>query len=333
MMSRRATPSVSRRRASRATRRAKRLALGAGVVALVAGAVGVTVSLVASDGHPSESNTTTTIDPAQVGMNPFRTGHTLVIPHGGGDGLFPENTMLAYTRTMAMGADVVDVDLQLTADDTLIAFHDATTDRITGSAGNVHDMTYAQLSRLDAGYSFHPAGRADLHPFRGTGITIPTLESILQQFPTTLLSLDLKDESSAMVRPLCNLLRSYHRVDDVFVGSNSDDLILEFRTQCPSVRTSATMVDVYASRNARARNDTSWVPAVTVDQPPFRSNGRQLVDESSLAWAHAHDVAILPWVVNDEADMRYLIGLGIDGIYTSYPDRLLRLLGRCTAAC
>lgn len=272
-----------------------------------------------------------------VGANPFRTGRTLVIPHGGGDGLFPEDTLLAFERTMAMGADVVDVDLRLSGDGVVIVFHDATVDRVTGTTGTVRDMTYAQLRQLDAGWAFTQAGGdpADprSHVFRGQNITIPTFESILDEFPTSLLSVDLKDESTDIVQPVCDLLRSHHRSNDVFVGSNSDAQILEFRRVCPDVRTSAIMGDVYASRDAQKRNDPSFVPAVTVDQPPFRSDGRQLVDETSLNWAHEHGVAILTWVVNDTADMRLLVSLGVDGIYTSYPNRLLALLGRCKAEC
>jgi glycerophosphoryl diester phosphodiesterase len=264
--------------------------------------------------------------------NPFRAGRTLVIPHGGGDGLFPENTMLAFERTMAMGADVVDADLRISGDGVVIAFHDPTVDRITGDTGKVNDMTYEQLAKLDAGWAFTPDG-GSTHPFRGTGVTIPTFESILTKFPTTLLSLDLKDETVAMVQPVCDLLRRHHRLNDVFVGSNSDPQIMEFRKQCPDVRTSAIMQDVYASRDAQASGDANFVPAVTVDQPPFRVDGRQIVDRDSLTWAHDHGVAILTWVVNDEADMRLLVDLGVDGIYTSYPDRLLKLLNRCTAAC
>ena len=260
--------------------------------------------------------------------NPFRVGHTLVIPHGGGDGLFPENTLLAYTSTLAMGADVVDVDLRLSADGVVIAFHDSTVDRITGSHGAVAQSSYDELSKLDAGWAFSPADQPKQHPFRAKGITIPTMEAILQEFPQNLLSLDLKDESMSMIAPVCDLLVRYKRLDDVFVGSNSDDQILKFRKACPTVRTSATMVDVYASRDAQAANDQNFVPDVTVDQPPFRINGRQLVDETSLAWAHKNGVAILTWVVNDEADMQLLIDLGVDGIYTSYPDRLLKLLKR-----
>jgi glycerophosphoryl diester phosphodiesterase len=271
------------------------------------------------------------------GSNPFLIGRTLVIPHGGGDGLFPENTLVAFERTIAMGADVVDVDLRLSKDDVVVAFHDATVDRITGTSGSIRAMTFDQLSGLDAGWSFTSAGvdsaAADAHPFRGEGVTIPSFESILDEFPTTLLSVDLKDESLDMVQPVCGLLRDRRRFNDVFVGSNSDEQILQFRRECPDVRTSAIMGDVYAARDARASNDPSFVPAVTVDQPPFRSDGRQLVDAASLAWAHQHGIAILTWVVNDVDDMQLLVDLGVDGIYTSYPDRLLKILGRCTAEC
>ena len=198
-------------------------------------------------------------------------------------------------------------------------------------------MTFKQLSGLDAGWSFTTAGSdpraGGSHPYRGKDVTIPTFESILNQFPTTLLSVDLKDESLDMVQPVCDLLRDHRRLNDVFVGSNSDAQILEFRRRCPNVRTSAIMGDVYAARDARARNDPNFVPAVTVDQPPFRSDGQQLVDATSLAWAHDHGIAILTWVVNDVDDMKLLVDLGVDGIYTSYPDRLLKILGRCTAEC
>ena len=93
------------------------------------------------------------------------------------------------------------------------------------------------------------------------------------------------------------------------------------------------MSDVYATRDARASNDPNFVPAVTVDQPPFRINGGVIVDADSLAFAHQHGVAILTWVVNDVDDMKLLVDLGVDGIYTSYPDRLLKILGRCRTNC
>jgi len=315
------------------------------VVAVVVAIGVVAIGVVAIGVVPWGNNSGATQDGSGIdedilpndGSNPFRTGYTLVIPHGGGDGLFPENTMLAFQRSIAMGADVVDVDLRLSKDVVVVAFHDATTDRITGTAGSIRAMTFEQLSVLDAGWSFTTAGSDplddDSHPYRDKDVSIPTFESLLDEFPSTLLSVDLKDESLDMVQPVCDLLRAHQRFNDVFVGSNSDGQILEFRRQCPDVRTSAIMGDVYASRDARASNDPNFVPAVTVDQPPFRNDGRQLVDAESLAWAHRHGVAILTWVVNDVDDMQLLVDLGVDGIYTSYPNRLLKILGRCKTEC
>lgn len=312
----------------------RNMLIGAAVIASLAVVIPVTLSSrsQSSRSQPGQSQSSES-QPSIDGSNPFRTGRTLVIPHGGGDGIYPENTLLAFESTIAMGADVVDVDLRISGDGVVVAIHDATVDRTTGATGSVKSMNLAELVQLDAGWAFSPAGSGDEHPYRGVGVTIPTLEAILDRFPTTLLSLDLKDESLDMVQPICDQLRTRGRLNDVFVGSNSDPQILDFRERCPEVRTSAIMKDVFASRDARAAGDTDFVPAVTVNQPPFRVDGREVVDADSLAWAHDHGVAILTWVVNDEDDMRKLIDLGVDGIYTSYPDRLLRLLDRCQQTC
>jgi glycerophosphoryl diester phosphodiesterase len=246
-----------------------------------------------------------------------------VIPHGGGDGLFPENTLLAYEKTMAMGADVVDVDVRLSADGVPVVIHDDSVTRTTGASGKVSAMTVAELQRLDAGYGFTANGT---HPFRGKGVTIPTLDEVLRRFPRTMISIDLKDERLAMVKPMCDVLRSHRRTDDVFVGSNGDPVILEFRKRCPGVRTSAVMTDVYALRAARAAKDPTFQPIALVDQPPYRRGRSTFVTPDGLAFAHAHHIALLTWVVNDERDMRHLVDMGVDGIYTSYPDRLLRVV-------
>ena len=280
-----------------------------------------------STGPKSTSRTPAATRSADSTNNPFRTGRTLVIPHGGGDGLFPENTLLAYERTMAMGADVIDVDLQLSRDNVAMAIHDGNTKRTTGRDALVSSMTSQQLQKLDAGWSFTVKGQ---HPFRGKNVRIPTLEEILRRFPTKLLSLDLKSSSMKMVKPVCDLLRKYNRGNDAFVGGNSDPQILAFRQECPDVRTSATMVDVYASQAARDAQSKAkakdFKPDTVIDQPPYRFGDRILVDRESLDFAHAHGIAILTWVVNDPKDMKTLVELGVDGIYTSYPDRLLTVI-------
>lgn len=287
-------------------------------------AVGAALLAVATAGVFTPSVNAATTGTA-TSTNPWHTGHTLVIPHGGGDGMYPENTLLAYEKTMAMGADVVDVDLQLTKDKVLVAFHDDSMKRTTNGTGSIRALTLADVKKLDAGFNFTIAGK---QPFRGKSVTVPTLEEILKRFPTTLLSLDFKNESKEMIQPACALLTKYRRAGNTFVGSNNDAQILSFRTVCPGIPTSATMVDVYASRDARASGDPNFRPDTVVDQPPYRIGTNTLVNAEGLAWSHSHGIAILTWVVNDEKDMRHLVDIGVDGIYTSYPDKLLRVLGR-----
>jgi glycerophosphoryl diester phosphodiesterase len=260
---------------------------------------------------------------AKVPTNPFRTGRTLNIAHGGGDALFPENTLFAYEQSALVGSEVIDVDVRLSKDGQPVAIHDFTVERTTNGVGRVDAMTVNELKSLDAGYRF---AKGSKFPFRGKGVNIPTLEELLQRFPKTLFSLDLKDERVSMNEPVCSVLRKYKRTDDVFVGSNNDAQILAFRKSCVGIRTSATMVDVFASERARETNDPNFVPDVFVDQPPYRINGRALVDADSLKFHHRHGVAILTWVVDDPKDMKKLVRLGVDGIYTRRPDLLAKVL-------
>jgi glycerophosphoryl diester phosphodiesterase len=78
----------------------------------------------------------------------------LVIAHRGASGHAPENTMAAFKKAVALGATFIETDLQLSRDAHFVAIHDATLDRTTNGSGAVHDMTLAELRRLDAGSWF-----------------------------------------------------------------------------------------------------------------------------------------------------------------------------------
>ncbi len=255
--------------------------------------------------------------------NPFRIGRPLVIPHGGGDGLFPEDTLYAYQHSIALGGDVVDMDVLLSSDGIPIAFHDGTLERTTNGTGEVESKTYAQLSTLDAGYNF-TLGTA--HPFRGQGLTIPTIESVLIQFPQTLVTLDLKDPRIAAVEPLCSMLRRLGRTHDVYIGVDEAAQVDLFRRDCPEVRTSGTDAERAAMRAARDAHDASYVTTQLVSQPQYIGpDGTIRVTADSLASAHSKDIAVLTWVVDDPIAMKTLIDMGIDGIYTRRPDVLVAL--------
>ena len=238
--------------------------------------------------------------------------------------MFPEDTLYAYEHSMAMGGDVVDADVSLTADDVPIAFHDSTLERTTNGTGRVQDKTYADLAGLDAAWNFQIGGK---HPLRGIGIRIPTIEAILRKFPHTLVTLDLKDLRTDAVRPLCTLLRTLRRTSDVYIGVDAAEQVLLFRQQCPEVHTSGTDAERRAMRAARAAGDTTFVTNQLVGQPEFRSaDGTTRITPDYLAYSHSKNIAVLTWVVDDPKDMADLIRMGVDGIYTRRPDVMVKLL-------
>jgi glycerophosphoryl diester phosphodiesterase len=256
--------------------------------------------------------------------NPFRIGRPLVIPHAGGDGLFPEDTLYAYEHSMDMGGDVIDADVFLTADGVPIAFHDGTLERTTNGTGSVHDKTYAELATLDAAWNFKRDGQ---YPFRGKGIAIPTIEAILRRFPAKLVTLDLKDLRTEAVAPLCTLLRSLGRTTDVYVGVDTNEQVSLFRELCPEVHTSGTDAERRAMRAARNAGDTTFVTNQLVGQPGFLADdGTKRISSDYLAYSHSKGIAVLTWVVDDPNDMTDLIKMGIDGIYTRRPDLMVKLL-------
>jgi len=254
----------------------------------------------------------------------FRTGRTLVIPHGGGDGLFPENTLFAYEESQALGGDVIDIDVRVAADGVLVAFHDSTLDRTTDGAGSVEALTSTELGELDAGYDFEVDGT---FPFRGQGIGVPTVEEILRAFPDTLTTIDLKNAGAIPVQPVCDLLRNLGRVDDVYVGTESNDQPGLFRAACPEVSTSGTSAERQQSRAAQAAGESSSPIAQLVIQPGYRgSDGRPRITEEYVQFAQASDTAVFTWVIDDRETMTTLIEMGIDGIYTRRPDVMLDVL-------
>src|SRR5579872_6459369 len=105
----------------------------------------------------------------------------LFFAHRGGAALAPENTLVAYENGLALGADALELDIHTTRDDQIVVIHDPTIDRTTDGAGPVASYTLDELRRFDAGYQFTPdAGQT--YPYRGQGVTIPTLCEIFERF-------------------------------------------------------------------------------------------------------------------------------------------------------
>ncbi len=247
--------------------------------------------------------------------SPFVQDRMLVIAHAGGEGLGPANTIEAMELAVAAGADVLDIDVRATADGELVAIHDPTVDATTDGTGPVAELTLAELQELDAGWSFEDESGA--HPFRGSGVRIPTVEEVLTAFPDVLTSVEFKVAGEAPDR-LCDMLRRLGRADDVYVSSAGDAAVDRFRAVCPEMITTVTdalVVDMRAARESGAQ----WCSPVPIGQPPFAAD-RSRPNRASVQWAHDHGLATFTWTVDDPDDLAYLADIGVDAVYTRRPD-------------
>jgi len=252
----------------------------------------------------------------------------LVMAHQGGKGLRPDNTLGAFEHAVALGVDVLEMDIHTTADGVLVVMHDDTVDGTTDGSGPIQDFTLAELKELDAGYRWTPDD-GQTFPYRGQGITVPTVAEVFAAFPRMPMNIEIKQAEPSMVAPFCELIRDYNMVDRVLVASFDDETIAEFREECPEVATSTSTnetVMLYALSRLFLEATYS-APADAAQVPEYRS-GLHVLAPRFVDAAHKRNLEVHAWTINDEGDMERMIALGVDGIITDYPDRLLALLGR-----
>jgi glycerophosphoryl diester phosphodiesterase len=183
-----------------------------------------------------------------------------VIAHRGGAGLRPENTIAAFAHAVAIGADVLEMDVQPTADGAIVVIHDATVDRTTNGRGRVDSFTLAELSKLDAGHRWSGDGGRSF-PFRGKGVRIPALEEVFARLPQTRMIVEMKHGRAALARPLCELIRRSGMRENVLVASINVDAVAAFRAACPEVLTAMGNRSAHFSQPASRRARVSLRPA------------------------------------------------------------------------
>ncbi|MEJ7847721.1 MAG: glycerophosphodiester phosphodiesterase family protein [Pyrinomonadaceae bacterium] len=252
----------------------------------------------------------------------------LVFAHRGGGGLIPENTLEAFVYSAKMGVDVLELDVRSTADGTLVVMHDGDVARTTNGSGRVTELTLEALKKLDAGYLFTP-NNGQTFPFRGKGVTIPTLAEIFDALPEMTFNIEPKQQEPPITGPLCNLIRERKMADRVIVGSFNQTNLDNFRRECPEVATSAgpSEVSEFLALSKTGIGST-YSPRMQALQVPEKIGALPIVTKQFIDAAHERKLKVHVWTINDTADMQRLIELGVDGIMTDYPDQMLNLLDR-----
>jgi glycerophosphoryl diester phosphodiesterase len=251
----------------------------------------------------------------------------LVFAHQGAENLWPSNTLFAFQHAAEMGVDVLDMDMHMTKDGALVLMHDQTVDRTTDGTGAIRDLTLDEIQHLDAGYRFS-ADEGKTHPYRGQGLTVPTLEELFQTFPDKRFGIEIKQtEPVATAQRFCALIRQYNMQDKVLVSSFRQENMDAFRAECPEVATSATENEVRLFYVFfRLGLSDLLTPGYNSFQVPEESGGIHLLTPRFVAAAHRRGLAVQPWTINETEDLKRILALGVDGINTDNPDRLFALL-------
>ncbi|MET7534356.1 glycerophosphodiester phosphodiesterase [Streptomyces goshikiensis] len=237
--------------------------------------------------------------------------HSGPIPfaHRGGaaDGL--ENTTAAFRRAADAGYRYFETDVHATLDGKLVAFHDATLERVTDLRGRISELPWSRLREARVGGS---------EP-------LPLLEELLEEFPDSRWNIDVKAESA--VHPLVNLIARAGVWDRVCVGSFSEGRVARAQKIAgPRLATSYGVRGVLGLRLRSLAIPFALRVGAVAAQVPETQGGVRVVDERFVRTAHARGLQVHVWTVNEPERMRALLDLGVDGIMTDRIDILRTVL-------
>ncbi len=256
----------------------------------------------------------------------FFTKRTALLAHRGAPKEFPENTIPSFKRAAELGADVLEYDIHFTKDKKFAVIHDDTLGRTTNSAGRIEGYTLGELKKLDAGYMFSPES-GKTFPHRGKGYSIPSLEELLNEFPSERLNIDLKSNSLDQVEYYTDIIRRFGAEKRVLTASKHTPVLKKVRNISPDMATSFGLREIVSFFVLSAlRLDVYFNFGGDALQIPVKYRGITLARESFIKRAHKKNLQVHFWTINNEDEMKYLLAMGADGIFTEDVSLLKKVL-------
>lgn len=247
----------------------------------------------------------------------------LVIAHGDerGQGLYPGNTLLYLHEMVDLGADALEIDLNLTADGYLVLNHDPILDRVSDGSGPIRDRTLAELRQLNM--ACHWTHDDETYPYREAPVRIATIDEAFDAFPDTPMILELKDRDPEAAAALARSVRRAGKESSLVVSSFHLGVIRKFRALCPEVATGATLPEALLFFIAQLFRLERWLsPAYQTMQLPTRYYGIPVFSPRLINAAHRIGIHVSVWTVDAVEAMEHYLRLGVDGIVTNRSDRL-----------
>jgi glycerophosphoryl diester phosphodiesterase len=237
----------------------------------------------------------------------------LVIGHRGACAHAPENTLASFELAIQHKADAIEFDVKLSSDNQVVVIHDPSVDRTTNGTGKVADMPLAALRELDAGSKF-----AD----KFAGEKMPTLKDVFDRFGNqTLMNVELTNYSTpfdGLVKKVIELVR-YHKLENrVILSSFLSNNLKIARRLLPEVPCGLL---AYSSWMGYFPRNFGWKKGFQALHPFLTDVDQTLVDN-----VHAAGKRIHVWTVNGEDNLKRMLGLKVDGIFTDDPGMLRHVM-------
>lgn len=241
-----------------------------------------------------------------------------VFGHRGNRAHAPENTLESFAQAMRLGVDALECDVHLSRDGVPVVIHDPTLDRTTDAKGAVRDRTGAELQRVDAGARF-TADDGRSFPYRGTGITVPTVEEVLAASGRTPALIEIKTVEAAL--PTLALIKRMGDADRVLIGSFLQEALEPFlRAGIPISASSPSLQRLYVPALFGARPATLPYQAMSI--PRFH-NGLPVPVRQFARIMRGAGGPVHVWTVNSAARARQLWRIGVSGIISDDPATIL----------
>ena len=255
-----------------------------------------------------------------------RLSKPVTIAHQGGNKIYPDESLLAFTNAINMGIQVIEFDIHRTKDGIIVINHDQTIDRLTNGTGLIREMSWVELQQVDGAYNWSPDGLT--YPYRDKGIKILSLIEMMDAFPQQLYDIEIKQHDPPLEKDLCDLLRKYGvAADQAIVASFRDETLARFHDICPEVAISLPVnqgtVLYILSRIGLER--LLPLDAVVAQLPTTFSTklGKLELDRRYIEAFSKGDRQVWVWTVNDSIEMKRLVKMGAHGIITDRPDILM----------
>jgi glycerophosphoryl diester phosphodiesterase len=256
-----------------------------------------------------------------MSTNPWlREYRPLSVAHRGHSIAYPENTLEAYRKAIELGIEMIECDVNITSDGTLVMMHDSTLDRTTNGTGRVSAATWEEVRQLDAGSKFKP---------EFAGLRVPSTEETLLLYKETgtLSCFEVKggdaDESNRIALGVVDLFIKHEMLEKAFLSSYHHEALRVAQSKCPEL----LLAPERLPDDAPADPPEAIRQAKIFSAPVLQHQYTVLTAEVVRA-LHENEIAVWSWSTTDEPSLVFSIELGADALMGDDVEKMLEVLNR-----